>query len=73
MFISYMCLCTSDVLVSVQQLKQHIKMQRRLNWLGTTCAVNGFTAPASQSESSIETDHGMNIYTVYIYEFHTIY
>ncbi len=35
----------------VHQLKQRINIERRLNWLGTTCAVNGFTAylPANQN------------------------
>ncbi len=61
----YVCASEWGVLVSVHQLKQRINMERWLNWLGTTCALNGCTAtvpvvPASQSESSIQTDHGIS-------------
>ncbi len=43
-----LCVCSaiyeSNVLVSAHQLKHCINIERWLNWLGTTCALNGFNA-----------------------------
>ncbi len=46
-----LCVLYLLAVVSVHQLKQLINMERWLNGLGTTCALNGFTAylPANQN------------------------
>ncbi len=46
-------------------------MERRLNWLGTTCALNGYTAylPANQNPVFSQTTEWMNEYIIILTDY----